>query len=81
MKISDITNKIEAFAPLALQESYDNAGLIVGRYNDEIQGGVLLAVDVNFVARSARAVASRVVAVKGERVVVYAVPLFICSNR
>ena len=46
MKISDITNKIEAFAPLALQESYDNAGLIVGRYNDEIQGGVLLAVDV-----------------------------------
>ena len=46
MKISDITNKIEAFAPLSLQESYDNAGLIVGRYDDEIQGGVLLAVDV-----------------------------------
>ena len=46
MKIKDITAKIEAFAPLALQESYDNAGLIVGRYDDQLQGGVLLAVDV-----------------------------------
>ena len=46
MKIKDITSKIEAFAPLSLQESYDNAGLIVGRYDDELQGGVLLAVDV-----------------------------------
>ena len=46
MKIKDITTKIEAFAPLSLQESYDNAGLIVGRYDDELQGGVLLAVDV-----------------------------------
>lgn len=46
MTIRDITTKIEAFAPLSLQESYDNAGLIVGRYNDQLQGGVLLAVDV-----------------------------------
>ena len=46
MKVRDITECIEAFAPLSLQESYDNAGLIVGRYDDELTGGVLLAVDV-----------------------------------
>ena len=46
MKIKDITAKIESFAPLSLQESYDNAGLIVGRADDELRGGVLLAVDV-----------------------------------
>lgn len=46
MKVRDITERIESFAPLALQESYDNAGLIVGRYDNELTGGVLLAVDV-----------------------------------
>ena len=46
MKIKDITAKIESFAPLSLQESYDNAGLIVGRADDQLRGGVLLAVDV-----------------------------------
>lgn len=45
MKIKDITAAIEAFAPLCLQESYDNAGLIVGRPDDEVHG-VLVAVDV-----------------------------------
>ena len=37
---------IEEFAPLALQESYDNAGLVVGSPDDELRGGILLAVDV-----------------------------------
>ena len=46
MKIRDVIAPIEEFAPLSLQESYDNAGLIVGRLDDELQGGVLLAVDV-----------------------------------
>ena len=46
MLISDIIKPIEEFAPLSLQESYDNAGLIVGRLDDELQGGILLAVDV-----------------------------------
>ena len=46
MLIGDIVRPIEEFAPLSLQESYDNAGLIVGRLDDELQGGVLLAVDV-----------------------------------
>ena len=45
MKIKDITSIIEQFAPLALQESYDNSGLIVGRPDDEVQRA-LLAVDV-----------------------------------
>ncbi|MEG2365667.1 MAG: Nif3-like dinuclear metal center hexameric protein [Alistipes sp.] len=46
MKIKEITDVIERFAPLAWQESYDNAGLIVGRADDEVKAA-LLAVDVN----------------------------------
>ena len=45
MKVRDITDVIESFAPLYLQESYDNSGLVVGRLDDEVHG-VLLAVDV-----------------------------------
>lgn len=45
MKVREITSLIEAFAPLSLQESYDNAGLIVGRPDDEVHN-ILLAVDV-----------------------------------
>ena len=30
MKLRDICNKLEEWAPLAYQESYDNGGLIVG---------------------------------------------------
>lgn len=45
MNIKDITDVIERFAPLAYQESYDNAGLIVGRPDDEVRQA-LLAVDV-----------------------------------
>ena len=46
MLIGDIVRPIEEFAPLSLQESYDNSGLVVGRLDDELKGGVLLAVDV-----------------------------------
>lgn len=45
MKIKEITDVIERFAPLRWQESYDNAGLIVGRPDDEVHKA-LLAVDV-----------------------------------
>lgn len=45
MKIRDIAAVIERFAPLSLQESYDNSGLIVGRYDDEVHSA-MLAVDV-----------------------------------
>ena len=45
MKIKQITDVIERFAPLGWQESYDNAGLIVGRPDDEVRKA-LLAVDV-----------------------------------
>lgn len=45
MKIQEIAEVIERFAPLELQESYDNAGLIVGRPDDEVHKA-LLAVDV-----------------------------------
>ncbi len=45
MKIREVTDVIERFAPLGWQESYDNAGLIVGRPDDEVRKA-LLAVDV-----------------------------------
>lgn len=45
MKIRDLVASIEEFAPLNLQESYDNSGLIVGRLDDEVHAA-LLAVDV-----------------------------------
>lgn len=45
MKIKDVTSVIETFAPLRWQESYDNAGLVVGREDDEVHAA-LLAVDV-----------------------------------
>ncbi len=43
--VREVTDLIEAFAPLSYQESYDNAGLIVGRHDSHVRG-VLLAVDV-----------------------------------
>ena len=46
MLLKTITDVIEQFAPLKLQEGYDNAGLIVGREDDEVHKA-LLAVDVN----------------------------------
>ena len=44
MKISNLISVLENFAPLKLQESYDNSGLIVGDSNMECKG-VLLALD------------------------------------
>jgi dinuclear metal center YbgI/SA1388 family protein len=36
MKLSELTNYLESLAPLALQEDYDNSGLIVGNPDKEI---------------------------------------------
>jgi dinuclear metal center YbgI/SA1388 family protein len=44
MKIKDLTQYLEKLAPTAYQESYDNAGLIVGNQNDEIKG-ILVTLD------------------------------------
>jgi len=41
VKIRDITTYLESFAPLALQENYDNAGLIVGDANSEVKGSLV----------------------------------------
>ena len=38
MQISDIIHKLETWAPLTYQESYDNAGLITGKPNWEVKG-------------------------------------------
>ncbi len=44
-KLKEITNYFEKLAPLSLQESYDNAGLIVGDANAKISS-VLVTLDV-----------------------------------
>jgi len=41
MKLFEITNFLEALAPLSYQEDYDNAGLIVGHPDDEINGALV----------------------------------------
>ena len=45
MQLSDVTNFLEELAPLQLQESYDNAGLLIGEPEMKISG-VLVAVDL-----------------------------------
>lgn len=45
MILSKIISILENFAPLSLQESYDNAGLIVGSYNMEISS-TLICIDI-----------------------------------
>lgn len=42
--IRDITNCLESLAPLAYQEDYDNAGLIVGEYHTAVTG-ILVSLD------------------------------------
>ena len=44
MKIKDFTNFLEHIAPLSLQEDYDNSGLILGNYNDDVKG-ILVTLD------------------------------------
>ena len=46
VKIREVINALEHFAPLPLQESYDNAGLQVGLTEAEVSGA-LLCLDVN----------------------------------
>ena len=41
MKLQEITSFLEAKFPLQLQESYDNAGLIYGRGEQEISGAII----------------------------------------
>lgn len=38
MQIKDVTHYLESFAPLALQETYDNAGLLTGNPTDSVKG-------------------------------------------
>ena len=45
VRVREVMNALENFAPLPLQESYDNAGLQVGLTEAEVSG-VLLCLDV-----------------------------------
>jgi dinuclear metal center YbgI/SA1388 family protein len=42
--VRDVVDVLERFAPPALQESYDNAGLITGNYGDKVKG-ILVCLD------------------------------------
>lgn len=44
MKVKDVTEYLESFAPRAYQESYDNSGLLVGEPSQEVTG-VLITLD------------------------------------
>ena len=44
IKIKDITQYLESWAPPSLQEDYDNSGLITGNSNVELRG-VIVALD------------------------------------
>ena len=44
MQIKEIIHYLETVAPLSLQESYDNSGLIVGNPSDDVTG-VLISLD------------------------------------
>lgn len=46
MKIREIIGALEDFAPLALQDGFDNAGLQIGLTEDVDAAGVLLSLDV-----------------------------------
>ena len=41
MKLKEIVSYIESIAPLAYQEDYDNAGLIVGNSEMELSGALI----------------------------------------
>jgi dinuclear metal center YbgI/SA1388 family protein len=45
IKIKDISNWLETIAPLSLQESYDNCGLLTGTPDSDVKG-VLVSLDV-----------------------------------
>ena len=45
MKIKEIIHFLESLAPLSLQESYDNAGLIIGNHETECKG-IVTSLDV-----------------------------------
>lgn len=45
MKIGEVIKSLENIAPLSLQESYDNAGLLIGNSEDEC-AGIIVSLDV-----------------------------------
>lgn len=45
MQVKDFTSLIEEYAPLGLQESYDNAGLVCGHPDNEVHS-ILLTTDI-----------------------------------
>ena len=47
MLVNDVAKIIEKFAPLQLQESYDNSGLCIGNPEQTVTG-ILLTIDITY---------------------------------
>ena len=65
LRVRDVIAELEAWAPPALQESYDNSGLLVGDRNAEVTG-VLVSLDCTeeVVAEAAAAIVQPAAPVK-----------------
>lgn len=61
MRIKDIISKLEELAPSSLQESYDNAGLIVGDPDEEFKGAVVCLDSIEEVIDEAAALGANMV--------------------
>ncbi|MEO0511577.1 MAG: Nif3-like dinuclear metal center hexameric protein [Planctomycetota bacterium] len=68
--LADLTAAFESFAPLALAEPWDNAGLILGSPEETLDGPVLLAVDLT------SRVADELLASRASALVAYHPPIF-----
>jgi dinuclear metal center YbgI/SA1388 family protein len=45
IKVKDISNYLESIAPISLQETYDNSGLLVGN-NENLVSGIITTLDI-----------------------------------
>ncbi len=61
MKLKEITDFLESYAPLAYQESYDNSGLITGNKEMEITGALICLDSVEAVIDEAIAIGCNLV--------------------
>ncbi len=70
MKVADLARAMETIAPLALGESWDNVGLIVGSFERRLAGPVLLTIDLT------EPVLVEAVAAKASAVIAYHPPIW-----
>lgn len=70
MKVADVARAMETVAPLALGESWDNVGLIVGSLERRLAGPVVLTIDLT------EPVLAEAVAAKASAIIAYHPPIW-----